>query len=150
VLAIAKLAGDLGVPFVFHYNFDYGTSFEAGMAEVEDALRKNPNTTYVLAHNPVPPLLAKYPNLWAEVSMFVPQFVQVLQQVVIATPAALDRIVLCIGDIQSPNLMVGAGIPQPITYKQAVDLARSGLAPLTPAQRDGIAYKNLMRLLKLS
>ena len=152
VLAIAKLAGDLGVPFVFHYNLDYGTSGpEAGMAEVEEAVSKLPGTTFIFAHNPAPPLMQKYQNLWGEVSLFNPQMPsqQILGQAA-QMPNGLDRIVLCLTDLQSADLRIGAGIPAPISYAEGADRARQALAALTPDQRDKIAYKNLVRLLKLS
>lgn len=150
VLAIAKLAGDLGVPFVFHYNIDYGTSGpEAGMAEVEDALAKLPGTTFVIAHNPFPPLVAKYRNLWAELTLYAPQGVQLFEMLARDQPALLDRFVLCVTDLQTPDLRVTAGAPAPMSYADAVKKARDALAPLTAEQRDKIAYKNLTRLLKL-
>ncbi len=152
VLAIAKLAGDLGVPFVFHYNMDYGTSgVDAGLAEVEDAVSKLPGTTFIFAHNPVPPLMMKYPNLWGEISPFNPQMptAQILGQIA-TMPNGLDRIVLCLTDLQTPDLKIGAGLPSPIPYADGASAARRLLSTFAAEQRDKIAYKNLMRLLKLS
>ena len=151
VLAIAKLAGDLGVPFVFHYNIDYGTSGpEAGLAEIEDALVKVPGTTFVIAHNPLPPPMQKHTNLWAELTLYAPQGVQVFQMLSSQQPAFLDRFVLCLTDMQQPDLRVSAGAPAPMSYAEATTKARDALAALTAEQRDKIAYKNLTRLLKLS
>ena len=151
-LELAKIAGEFGVPFVFHYNYDYGTSgIEAGFRELEDALIKNPRTTYVNAHNPPVPLMPKYPNIWGELSLFNPampndQFLRGLS----AFPETLDRLCLCIADLQTPDLMVTAGMPKPITYREAVKNARDFLGTLPADQRDKIMYKNLMRLLKLA
>lgn len=152
VLAIAKLAGDLGVPFVFHYNVDYGTGGpDAGLAEVEDAVAKLPGTTFIFAHAPAIPLMGKYPNLWGEISLFNPQMPnQLFLGQLAAMPNGLDRIVLAITDMQSPDLKIGAGLPQPISYADGAARARQGLATLTADQRDKVAYKNLVRLLKLS
>lgn len=151
MMQIHRIAAEFGVPVVFHYNPDYGTpSAEAGFREIEDAVAKNPNTTFVLAHNPPAQLMPKYPNLWGEVTLFNPQFPseQILQQLG-ATPGALDRLVLCVTDLQTPDLRVIAGLPTPLTYAEAVIRARDLLAKQSPDVRDKIGYKNLMRLLKL-
>jgi len=152
MLEIAKVAAEFKVPLVYHYNFDYPSGdAQVGMRELEDAVAKNPNTTFVNAHNPPVPLMAKYPNLWGELSLFSPQTPnqQFLQQLAQA-PATLDRLCLCVTDLQTPDLNVVAGLQTPMTYKQAADASRSFLATLPADVHDKIAYKNLMRLFKLS
>lgn len=152
VLEIARIAAEFKVPLVFHYNYDYpGGDPQVGFRELEDAVAKNPNTIYVNAHNPPVELMGRYPNLWGEMSLFAPQFPnkQILRQVG-QIPGAVDRLCLCITDVQTPDLQVIAGLPQPITYAEAVRRARDLLADLSADQRDKIAYKNLVRLLKLS
>jgi len=151
MLEIAKVAAEFKVPLVYHYNVDYPSGDpQVGLRELEDAVAKNPNTIFVNAHNPPVPLMVKYPNLWGELSLFSPQFPhqQVLQQLS-QTPATLDHLCLCVTDIQTPDLNVVAGLQTPMTYKQAADASRSFLATLPADVRDKIAYKNLVRLLKL-
>lgn len=152
MLEIAKIAAEFTVPLVYHYNVDYPSGDpQVGLRELEDALSKNPSTTYVNAHNPVVPLMAKYSNLWGELSLYNPQMPhqQFLQQLA-QTPATLDRLCLCITDLQTPDLQVVAGLPQPISYAEGAKRARDFLSTLAPDVREKIAYKNLMRLLKLS
>jgi len=147
---IHKIAAEFGVPVVIHYNFDYGVaSAQVGFQELDQALAANPQTTIVLAHNPAPDLMRVRKNLWCEVSPFTPQAAQILGNLVQLDPALLDRIVLCVTDLQGPDLMVGAGLPVPITYAAAASAARKLLATLTKEQADKIAYKNITRLLKL-
>lgn len=152
VLEIARIAGEFEVPFVFHYNYDYGTTgIDAGMSELEDALVKNPRTIYLNAHTPPIPVMAKYPNIWGELSLFNPaipndQFFRELSM----HPETFDRLCLCVTDVQTPDMMVIAGMPKPITYAEAVKKARDFLGKLPADQRDKIMHQNLRRLLKLA
>lgn len=152
MLEIARIAAEFKVPLVFHYNYDSPSGDpQVGLRELEDAVAKNPNTIFLNAHNPPVQLMPRYANLWAELSLFSPQSPnqQFLQQFSQA-PATLDRLCLCITDLQTPDLNVVAGLQTPMTYKQAADVSRSFLATLPADVRDKIAFKNLMRLLKLS
>lgn len=152
VLEIGRIAGEFGLPLVFHYNYDYGTAgIDAGMRELEDALIKNPGTVYVNAHTPPIPLMAKYPNIWGELSLFNPailndQFFRELSM----HPETFDRLCLCVADVQTADLKVAAGLQKPMTYAEAVQSARDFLGKLPADQRDKIMHQNLRRLLKLA
>lgn len=144
MLAVLKLAGQLRVPVIIHYEYDYGVDFATGMRELEDALSANPDTIVMMAHMPGLVLMARHPNLWGEITPGAPGAEQLLTSIVQSDPTLLDRIVLCATDLQSPDLKVFDGQ----TYGDALATIRRVLGTLTQEQAEKIAYKNLIRLLE--
>ena len=143
MLAVLRLAGQLRVPVIIHYQYDYGVDFATGMRELEDALSANPDTIVMMAHMPGLVLMARHPNLWAEITLWAPGVEQQLTSIVQSYPTLLDRIVLCATDLQSPDLKVAGQ-----TYGEVLATNRRVLGTLAQEQAEKIAYKNLMRLLQ--
>lgn len=143
MLAVLKLAGQLRAPVIIHHQNDYGVDFATGLRELEDALSANPDTIVMMAHMPGLVLMARHPNLWAEITLGAPGAEQLLTSIVQSYPTLLDRIVLCVTDLQSPDLMVAG-----LTYGDVLAANRRVLGTLTREQAEKIAYKNLARLLE--
>ncbi len=69
MMEIFELAGESGVPVIFHYDFDYGTDAASGIAELTEALDQNPDTIFIYAHTcgtQLVSLMEAHENLYCE------------------------------------------------------------------------------------
>lgn len=149
MMEIYKIASEFKVPVLFHYDFDYGTTVDLGRRELEDAITKNPATTFVFAHSCPIDLMMKFNNLYCETELGVnfpteDQLVQnnIFQRVLLGT------------DVQSPEL--GLYLPesgQSQYYAKGLENLRAKVNAETKNHthfREFIMYKNASRLLNLN
>ena len=69
LMQIYALAGQYDLPVMMHFDLDYGTDKTSGLAELTDALAKNPDTNFIMAHQcgpDVATLMASFQNFYCE------------------------------------------------------------------------------------
>jgi Amidohydrolase len=96
MMEIYAVAAKHKVPVLIHHDVDYGTKAATGLAELKDALTKNPNTKFIFAHGCLPELMEDHSNLFCEFEIGGKEDI----------PAKFaDRVILGT-DIQSPDLSI--------------------------------------------
>ena len=137
MMQMYPLAAQYKVPVLIHWESCYPSDCTAGEAELNDALTKNPSTTFIFAHTCPIDQMKAHPNLHCE-------------HEVQATPLPSDGFdrVMVGTDIQQTSLQVGYGPGKSKHYRDTIAEIRAELAKLSPEDAERVAIGNA-RLLKI-
>lgn len=137
MLEIYELAADAGVPVIFHYDFEYGTNKDAGIAELENAVESNPDTQFIFAHScgsQILTFMETYANISCEYERG-------------PLPAGLDTTRVVMGTDVQVNGPPGSDWGD--AYAEMIDGLRAALDGLDDATAEAVAHGNAERLLGL-
>jgi len=136
MMRVFLLASKYDVPVLIHNEFCYGTKCELGKNEMRNALKENPQTIFIIAHECPIDLMSEFSNLMCELNPFS-----------IVPNEFVDRIIIGT-DVQSPDLIIESGseiyLPR---YYEGIDLIRQILFQTHDAEK--IAYSNAAKILNL-
>jgi len=147
LMEIYQLAGQYGVPVAIHFEPDLQLERAAGEAELENALRANPNTTFLLLHGSfgfaTPERLAAFPNLYLvrEIlpgePLFGPEGLP---------PAENSRTSVGTDLVSTQPLFA----PSQWSYAEQLNGLRQALGQLPPEQTEAAAYQTILKLVPLN
>ncbi len=137
VMGILALAGEYEIPVMVHYDFEYGTDREDGIAEFEEALDANPDTTIIYAHNcgsTIVLLMAEHENLYCE-----------QEAGIVSNDVDISRVVA------GTDMQVHENKPEKAAaqYKELIDSLREAISSLSETKQKKIGHTNAERIFNL-